>query len=138
MIHSFYKEDGTWYIDLPEYIESGIGNKADLMLIAGADTFLDRLSGYDNVHRAPNRTVVKLRIESNSFEGYDARLVFVELNKDQETLDAYGHPPVDYGATYIADELFGKHGKHQLWLCPVTEYIFNGIYPTFIFIKILK
>ena len=41
---SFNKEDGIWYANIPEFLEQGLGNKADLMMVDGADTFLDFLS----------------------------------------------------------------------------------------------
>ena len=44
----FYKENGIWYIDLPEFIEQGLGTKANLMMVDGADTFLDFLSDNGN------------------------------------------------------------------------------------------
>jgi hypothetical protein len=42
--HTFLKEDDQWFIDLPEYIANG-GSKADLRMIAGADTMLDIMTG---------------------------------------------------------------------------------------------
>ncbi len=41
----FYKEkDGRWYVDLPEWT----GSKADLEMVCGADTLLDKLSKEGN------------------------------------------------------------------------------------------
>lgn len=40
----FVKESGQEYVDLPEFLEAGAGNKDDLEMIAGADTFCDELS----------------------------------------------------------------------------------------------
>ncbi|MFM2395294.1 MAG: hypothetical protein RLZZ546_3277, partial [Bacteroidota bacterium] len=47
----FYKENGKWYISLPEFINIGLGNKNNLLMVDGSDTFLDILSGYE-----PNTT----------------------------------------------------------------------------------
>ena len=44
MIKRFYKENSIWYIDLPEFLEEGMGSKANLMMVDGADTLLDILS----------------------------------------------------------------------------------------------
>ncbi|MEJ6979684.1 DUF6717 family protein [Pedobacter sp. P351] len=44
--YRFYKENtGEWYVDLPDYP----GPKADLQMVAGADTFLDKLGGKSNI-----------------------------------------------------------------------------------------
>ena len=40
----FYKENGMWFIDLPEFLEKGLGTKANLLMVAGADELLDILS----------------------------------------------------------------------------------------------
>ena len=42
---SFYKEAGIWYADLPAFLEANLGTKANLMMVDGADIFLD-LVGY--------------------------------------------------------------------------------------------
>ena len=41
---SFYKEAGIWYADLPAFLEANLGTKANLMMVDGADTFLDLVS----------------------------------------------------------------------------------------------
>ena len=41
---SFIKDEGIWYADLPEFLEAGMGSKANLMMVDGADTFLDLLA----------------------------------------------------------------------------------------------
>ena len=47
--HIFNKEEGSWFIDLPEYIEQG-GSKADLIMVEGADTMLDIIAnGNDTI-----------------------------------------------------------------------------------------
>ena len=38
--YTFNKENGSWYIDLPNWE----GTKAELQMVAGADTLLDKLS----------------------------------------------------------------------------------------------
>ena len=39
-VYKFYKENSTWYIDLPTWQ----GDKADLAMVLGADTLLDHLA----------------------------------------------------------------------------------------------
>ena len=58
MKHTFNKEQGTWYIYLPEFLEKGLGTKQNLMMVAGADTFLDILSN--------GSPAVKIEIENGT------------------------------------------------------------------------
>ena len=124
MLHRFYKETGTWYIDLPSYLEAGLGSKANLMMVAGADTFLDQLSNQG--------TEVTLHIDTTPYSDQTYALNKIGMGKDQELLEAVGHAPVDYGAYYKADQ-----NGHILWLCPVTEYVFGGDYPENIYLHVV-
>lgn len=121
----FYKEDGIWYIDLPEFLEANLGTKANLMMVAGADTFLDKLSN--------NGDEVVMNFSDVAFTQYEDSLHQTKLGFDQEYLDEVGHAPVDGGSYYKSL----KDG-HELWLCPVTKYVFKGIYPKIIFYSIAK
>lgn len=125
MIHTFNKEDGTWYIDLPEFLELGLGTKGNLMMVAGADTFLDILSS--------NSDTVVLEFDSKPFEGFTDTLVNTGMGKDQDVLDDVGHPEVPYGGYYRAIEK-----NHDLWLCPVTEWVFKNGYPKNIYVKVVS
>ena len=122
MKHTFYKEDGLWYIDLPEFLEAGLGTKANLLMVAGADTFLDKLSN--------NGDRVTVRIETAPYAEQEYALSKMGLGMDKALLDAVGHAPVPYGAYYKAND------GHVLWLCPVTEYVFGGDYPNNIYINV--
>lgn len=126
MTHRFYKEaNGVWYIDLPEFLNAGLGTKANLMMVAGADTFLDKLSN--------NGNDVTVHIETAPYAEQEYALEKIGMGKDQELLDAVGHAPVPYGAYYQAQE-----DGHIMWLCPVTEYVFGGGYPDNIYINVVK
>jgi hypothetical protein len=126
----FYKENGMWYIDLPEYLEAGLGTKNNLLMVAGADTLLDILSN--------NGTEITIEFGDERFDGCNVQLDFNEMGKDQALLDAIGHAPVDYGAYYSAynTQWLGYEFKiSSVWLCPVTQYVFGGGYPERIFLK---
>lgn len=116
----FIKEVGLWYADLPEFLEQGLGTKNNLLMVDGADTFLDLLS--------KNGKEVTLDISEVEFVSYQAKLSKISWGKNQALLDNVGHEPVEYGAYYEVSELDGKSFSHRLWLCPVTEYVF-GRYP---------
>jgi len=119
-ILSFVKDAGIWYANLPEFLDAGLGTQANLMMVDGADTFLDHLS-----QGKPNIT---LRIATQPFQGWQARMEKFRKGLNQSLLQILGHAPVDYGAYYKVSQLNGQPHDHQLWLCPVTEYVFGG-YP---------
>ena len=127
---SFYKELGIWYADLPAFLEAGMGTKANLMMVDGSDTFLDYLSN--------NSSKATLKISTHQFEGSEAVLNKIRIGMNKGLLDNIGHAFVDYGAYYKVDSYKGETLDHQLWLCPVTEYVFEGGYPETIFIKLIN
>ena len=138
MTHTFYKENGMWYIDLPQFLEAGLGTKNNLLMVAGADTLLELLSNRKLPHKGfkeqPNGTRITLQIDTNEFDGYDTSMNFLEKGKDDEYLNSVGHAPIDYGAYFVTNDLFGEPHCQTVWLCPVTEYVFEK-YPLSIYIK---
>lgn len=124
----FIKEVGLWYADLPEFLEQGLGSKNNLLMVDGADSFLDLLS--------KNGKEVTLDTSEVEFVGYQAKLYRINWGKNQELLDDAGHEPVEYGAYYEVNELNEKAFSHRLWLCPVTEYVF-GKYPEEMWVRVV-
>lgn len=129
MVYKFYKENNIWYIDLPQFLEAGLGTKANLMMVGGADTLLDKLSG--------NTNEVLLEFSELPFVGWTTWLRKTKRGKDDQYLKEVGHAPVDYGAYYDAVVIDTVKTSHEVWLCPVTEYVFDGYYPENIYIKII-
>ena len=127
---SFNKENGIWFADLPAFLNAGLGTKANLMMVDGADTFLDYVSN--------NQNHATLNISPSFFDGSDAVLNKIRIGLNQGLLDQIGHAKVDYGAYYHVEKFKGIAINHQLWLCPVTEYVFEGTYPETIFIKLIN
>lgn len=126
MTHRFYKDHQGWFIDLPEFIEQGLGTKGNLAMVLGADTFLDRLSN--------NGTEVVLELSKyvDEIVNYDGVFEKLGFSNPVEELEKVGHP-IQYGGDYIETAL-----HHQIWLCPVTIYVFDGVYPDYIFYKKIK
>jgi len=121
----FNKENGSWYIDLPEYLQIfGENSKGNLLMVAGADTFLDEVCGNKN------RVVVEI-----SDEPFDmcAVMHLEEVSVDKDMLEKYNHPVVEYGGNYIIEEL-----NHRMWLCPTTLFVFETqTYPKTIYFTVL-
>lgn len=106
----FYRYNKRWYIDLPSYP----GMQAELEMVAGADRMLDILSNF--------KDEIVLVISTEEFEGAEM-LRFVKLNIDEEG-----------GAFYMMDKHNGNDLNLEIWLCPVTKFVFNS-YPKAIFLK---
>lgn len=124
---AFVKDQGIWYADLPEFLEAGLGTRANLMMVDGADTFLD--------HLAEGNPRITLQIATKPFPGWQSHMHKIRKGLNQALLQIIGHAPVDYGAYYKVTQLNGQPHNHQLWLCPVTEYVF-GNYPAEIYASI--
>lgn len=88
------------------------GSVSNLLMVGGADTWLDHLSGYSNE--------VTLTISEDD-----------ELPNKLKMIKGNGH-----GRTYVAEQSDGKLKDHEVWLCPVTEFIFDGYYPKTIYYQI--
>lgn len=102
----FNKEENLWYIDLPEWT----GHKKDLLMVAGADKLLDKLAGDKN-------TVTLMVSEDKPVDpGFD------KLTKLMNT-------PLFGGATYLSK-------YWPVWLCKVTEFIYNGRMPDVLYYKV--
>jgi hypothetical protein len=126
---SFVKEACIWYADLPEFLNAGLGTRTNLMMVDGADTFLDLL--------CEGQPSVTLQISIKPFIGWQTKLQKIGLGLNSQLLNSIGHAPVEYGAYYRVTELGGKPYNHRLWLCPVTEYVF-GEYPEQIFLSVIR
>lgn len=108
----FYKKENRWYANLPDYISSG-GTEADCEMVSGADEWLDYLS--------KNGNSITL-ILSN--EPIQEQLVLIDKSESDE-----------FGATYMAYTYKEEDVNQQIWLCPVTLFVF-GEYPKVIYYKI--
>lgn len=102
----FNKEDGLWYIDLPEWT----GDKSALRMVAGADKLLDKLSNKKD-------SVILMVSEDRPNE-----IGFEKLKKLMNT-------PVVGGATYVSKYF-------PIWLCNVTRFIYGGRMPDTLYYKV--
>lgn len=110
MIREFYKTtEGRWYIDYPEFLESG-GDLADLEMVAGADELLNIAS------KGKDRIKAEMRLSRP--EKFDYKLTFME--------EEHG------GANYWIENL-----EFPAWLCFVTAILF-GEFPENLYISVIN
>lgn len=113
--YRFYREEnGNWYVDLPEWT----GAKAELQMVAGADTMLELIG-----EKKPE-VLLDIALESfpNSSELKLVRLEDIEIGGGHYILNAY-------------PEISSTPLQHELWLCDVTKFVFDGQMPEKLFIK---
>jgi hypothetical protein len=110
--YKFIKEEtGRWYIDLPEWT----GQKADLEMVAGADTMLDYVGG--------GAKEVSLILAKEPFEGSAPLKLIHDYSKESGG-----------GGIYLLENYEGKMLNQEMWLCEVTEYVFGKL-PEWIYFK---
>lgn len=113
-LYRFYNREGRWYIDLPEFIEQG-GDEAALEMVLGADDWLDKYSnGKDEVF---------MNFDIDPFVGWSISLNLVK-DHGEELSSGQIYQAVD-GADH-----------HNMWLCDVTMWLFNGVWPDRIFVRL--
>ena len=93
----FYKEDFMWYAD----VKAWPGPKGMLLMVDGADTFLDYLSN--------NGNEISLDLSLDPKQGCDV------LN--------YRYPHFGNDGAYYSTQM--GEDEHILWLCGVTEFVFG-------------
>jgi hypothetical protein len=106
--YTFEKDpDGSWYIVLPEWE----GSRSDLLMVAGADRMLDKMSNGTNE--------VQLMLSETPFEDHNIKLRLIN--------------PMFGGGNYIAST---PKGIMPMWLCKVTKFVFGGKLPSRIYGKL--
>lgn len=116
MTHTFTKDNQGWFINsIPQPHPF---SRAALAMVAGADTFLDILA------QGEDKVILSLSTE------YE--------NEGQEKLERIRlHELGINGADYIIRDYMGIPYNHEMWLCPVTLWVFGGKYPKTIFFQVL-
>ena len=107
----FYKENtGRWYVDLPEWE----GEKAELEMVSGADTFLEILS--------QGEQTVNVTLSTVLFNGSDV----LELQREDEHIG---------GGWYLLLNYVGIPYELEMWLCEVTRFVFGELPKNIYFCK---
>lgn len=110
----FIKLANKWFVHLPEY---DLGGPEDLEMVMGADNLCECLD-------FKNKGIIEVDICTRPEEITDKNN-FLTL----DFINSTGNDGANYQVT----------GKFQLdiWLCNVTKYVFNGKFPTTIYLSIL-
>ena len=112
--YKFYKDEEGWFIDLPKWK----GDKADLQMVRGADTFCDLI--------AQGETEIYVTLSRHQFEGSNT------LHYEQQGL--LEGPEYGEGAWYFLNEYNDVAYSMRMWLCDVTKFVF-GDFPMKIYFK---
>lgn len=108
--YRFYKEEKTWFADIPEWL----GSKEELMMVSGADTMLDVLS--------ERGTEIELDMSTKEFPD-SMRLQLLRLGEE------------GIGGGYYRMFKGENEILAEMWLCDVTKFVFNSPMPNTIFIR---
>ena len=113
MIYRFYKNEQGWFIDLPHYPFS----KAHLAMVKGADVLLEQL--------AEDKNEIWFEVSTQPISQYT------------DVLDRVKKLGIAKGAIYKGNLIKINHSileENNLWLCPVTLFVFLH-YPEKIYYK---
>lgn len=113
-IYRFYKDEHGWFVDIPEWE----GEKADLQMVSGADTFCEIL--------AQGQNDVYITLSDTPFDGCEV-LELLYLGRLEG-------PEMGSGAWYNLDNYADLPFRLTMWLCDVTKYVF-GEFPKQIYFK---
>lgn len=137
---SFVKDDGTWYIDLPNWP----WRRENLAMVCGADKMLDLLAASPQNDKGLNRVRVQVKPADKPVDHDTLQKLlhddWIELTQTKSSLSG--------GATYtlkgkigkdftIKDAWTGEVRDRTLWLCPVTLFVF-GHYPKYFYGKVIR
>ena len=137
---TFVKDDGTWYIDLPNWP----WKRENLAMVCGADKMLDLLAATPQNDKGQNR--VRLQVKPSAVPV--APDVLQSMLKDDWLELTQVRSSLTGGATYtlkgkiaadfkVKDYWTGKAKPRTLWLCPVTLFVM-GEYPKYFYGKVIK
>jgi len=111
----FYKdEDRNWFVDLPDWE----GTKADLQMVAGADSMLEMLSD--------GKKEIWLNVSDEEIKIEEPFENLVKLDFVREAIE------IENGAFYNAKTIHGVEINLEVWLCDVTLFVF-GKFPEAIY-----
>ena len=122
---NFVKDNGLWYIDLPQWKES----KESLLMVSGADTFLEFVS--DGNRRVSIQ--IKDSLEGVENPGDWLTLILDKEKKNTKTAVVINGKVEEYemgGGDYTILGL-----NYKMWLCDVTKFVFNGVFPERLYFK---
>ena len=136
-ILDFYKQQGQWYLDLPEEVAT----QAECLMVGNTPEIFELLAS-----KQENKKQVKLIISYKPLASHDFHFTLKNIGVSSTQLEEWGHEQVDSGAYYrlldINSDYIHESIKHltsdvkqqPIWICPTTVKVF-GHYPEELFIK---
>ena len=112
--YRFYKDEDGWFVDLPQWE----GEKWELQMVEGADTFCDILAQGENE--------IYVTLSTEPFDGCDV-LDLIYLGRLEG-------PEMGSGAWYGLERYADVEFHISMWLCDVTKHVF-GDFPKQIYFK---
>lgn len=135
---TFVKDDGTWYIDMPNWP----WKRENLAMVCGADKLLDLLVDTARNKQGKHRVSLHVKPASHPLDYDTEQQLFqddwVQLTQVKSSLTG--------GATYTVKGKIATHFTVQdywtkeakprtLWLCPVTLFVM-GEYPKYFYAQV--
>jgi len=130
-ILDFYKQQGQWYLDLPEEVAT----QPECLMVGGTPLIFELLTTFQEY-----KDLVRLEVSEEPFKDFDLNISLTGNGVVEEDLKEWGHELVDSGGFYevlgIGESLLFDHTflGYQIWICPTTVKVF-GHYPEELFIK---
>lgn len=126
---TFKRLEGSWYADLPQYIEQG-GTLGDCLMVSGAPEFIEYLGGVDQL-------TVEISTEwTDSFDAYLIKNHNASIIEDDmgESSPGWAY----YNATMLSTDESKLIKTMLVGLCPVNAWVFGGSHPVNIYVKIIS
>lgn len=111
-LYKFIKDKQGWYVDL----KNSPFTRKQLAMVRGVDTLLDMI--------AKGKKIIIVDARTSYIKGCE------KLHRKR--IIKFGFA----GADYIINSYKGKRINHQVWLCPVTLWVFLR-YPKDIYFKVV-
>ena len=135
---TFVKDDGTWYIDMPNWP----WKRENLAMVCGADKLLDLLADTARNKQGKHRVSLHVKPASHPLDHDTEQQLFqddwVQLTQVKSSLTGGATYTVKgkIAAHFTVQDYWTKEAKPRtLWLCPVTLFVM-GEYPKYFYAQV--
>lgn len=135
---TFVKDDGTWYIDMPNWP----WKRENLAMVCGADKLLDLLADTTRNKQGKHRVSLHVKPARQPLDHDTEQQLFqddwVQLSQVKSSLTGGATYTVKgkIAANFTVQDYWTKEAKPRtLWLCPVTLFVM-GEYPKYFYAQV--